>query len=473
MKFDHLDDDRPIEPTDSMRESVARRAGALRRRRMVVPGTALVAAMALAIAAVAVVANDTDAPRRVVAGPTAGGPGAIERSMTRNGATITVSLASAEVRPGSPVHATVTVRNGTDEPHDYDFRTCLATTETWTEFGECQRARLSVEPGAEASSSTTLEAPREPGDYLVGISDGAPSGEDWRLDVPLRVEGDVSAETLTARIELDADTVVAGGELHGELVIDNPTNETIDVRDGGCSSKWGVDLVRPGEEPDIAFTLECRNEPLRLPPGTTRFPFDVRATHGVCTNNRPSAEVPACLDEGGAPPLPPGDYEAAFDSLGDVSSLEPSNRVPVTVTSAGGEPTPSGTTTAIPCAPGREATGRPSPQHPERAPLIDAQSFANGVRWALCGAATTGEATILNVRSTDSGRNWVATDTGFHMSTHHAGDAVTVTFTDATQARVRLLSYVGERDDTYETGDGGATWELVRSVEPGPYPTNE
>jgi hypothetical protein len=32
------------------------------------------------------------------------------------------------------------------------------------------------------------------------------------------------------------------------------------------------------------------------------------------------------------------------------------------------------------------------------------------------------------------------------------------------------LSYVGEQDDTYATDDGGATWQLVSSKEPGPPP---
>jgi hypothetical protein len=105
----------------------------------------------------------------------------------------------------------------------------------------------------------------------------------------------------------------------------------VELRGGGCYPKWAVAFVKPGEEPDVAFSLECGAGALRVAPGTTRLPFTMPATYLMCSNNQNDA-APRCLPGNGAPPLAPGQYQAKFATLGGMGVLQPPDPVDVTVT---------------------------------------------------------------------------------------------------------------------------------------------
>jgi hypothetical protein len=139
---------------------------------------------------------------------------------------------------------------------------------------------------------------------------------------------------LEARLELDRRSVVAGGELHGDLVVVNATGKSVTSKAGSCTPKWAVALAKPGEQPSVAFTLECGAELLTFAPGETRLPFTVRAGYNICSGGPTTPDTPHCAPGGGMPPLPAGRYEAALGgSLGDAVPAVP-DRVPVTVTPA-------------------------------------------------------------------------------------------------------------------------------------------
>jgi hypothetical protein len=117
---------------------------------------------------------------------------------------------------------------------------------------------------------------------------------------------------------------------------------------------------------------------------------------------------------------------------------------------------------APPCAEQGASQEGASVEHPERAPLQAEATFADGVRWAVCGADPVFSSELLNLRSEDGGQSWSVTTTGLSMSPSHAGDQVDVQLTTATTGQIRLASDVGERDDRYETDDGGLTWQPVQ-----------
>jgi len=111
-----------------------------------------------------------------------------------------------------------------------------------------------------------------------------------------------------------------------------------------------------------------------------------------------------------------------------------------------------------PCASGNEGTYGFGIENPERAPLQATATFADGIRWAICGASVVFDGTLLNLRSANDGKTWIVTSTGFGMSPYHAGDQIDVTFSSPTVGRVRLRSLVADFDDTYSTTNGGFVW---------------
>jgi photosystem II stability/assembly factor-like uncharacterized protein len=100
-------------------------------------------------------------------------------------------------------------------------------------------------------------------------------------------------------------------------------------------------------------------------------------------------------------------------------------------------------------------------RHPERAPLQAHAEFANGVRWAICGASPDGSSAILSLRSSDGGKTWAVADTGFGMSPHHAGDFFKVRLVTSDVAGMFLHGSVGFFDLIYVTSNGGRTWRRV------------
>ena len=119
-------------------------------------------------------------------------------------------------------------------------------------------------------------------------------------------DGSSEALPLSARIELAATTVEAGGTIEGRVVITNNTGEAFNVI--GCGSIYQVALANEDYEPGPAWTL-CAQQ-FTIPTGQSTYPVTVRATHLVCGHDPSSrVEVP-CEDSGEMPSLPAGDYEA-------------------------------------------------------------------------------------------------------------------------------------------------------------------
>jgi hypothetical protein len=147
---------------------------------------------------------------------------------------------------------------------------------------------------------------------------------------------------------------------------------------------------------------------------------------------------------------------AALLALGSLAACD---KVPVTATAGGHPGGPGG---APPCAPeGSDGEYGEAIDHPERAPLQAQAQFAGGVRWAVCGASPVFSDKLINLRSDDSGASWTVNEIGTGISPHHAGDHVEVQLTDATHGTMRIVSQVAERDETYETRDGGTDWKWI------------
>jgi len=112
--------------------------------------------------------------------------------------------------------------------------------------------------------------------------------------------------TVTARIELPSDTMVAGTDMKGHLVVDNETGHVIKAE--GCGSLFAVALSNADYQPDIAWTT-CLEE-LDVPTGESTYPVSVSASTNSCTNGPPSDGIPTCSPPNTPPPLAPGSYEA-------------------------------------------------------------------------------------------------------------------------------------------------------------------
>ena len=88
---------------------------------------------------------------------------------------------------------------------------------------------------------------------------------------------------LSARIELDAQTVTIGGTIDGRVVVANNTGENIDVT--GCGSIFQVALANEEYEQQVGWNA-CA-EPISIPTGETSYPVTVRAEHLGCSEGRP------------------------------------------------------------------------------------------------------------------------------------------------------------------------------------------
>ena len=88
---------------------------------------------------------------------------------------------------------------------------------------------------------------------------------------------------LSARIELDAQTVTIGGTIDGRVVVANNTGENIDVT--GCGSIFQVALAN--EEYEQQVGLDACAEPITIPTGESSYPVTVRAEHLGCSGGRP------------------------------------------------------------------------------------------------------------------------------------------------------------------------------------------
>lgn len=119
---------------------------------------------------------------------------------------------------------------------------------------------------------------------------------------------------LSFTLVLPTTTIKAGGEISGQIVVDNRTGHVIRVP--GCHGIFGVALTSSTYHPEVSF-LGCL-EMITIPVGQSRDPIIVQASYDRCGMSGPSVDTPACLPTGSPrfPPLPPGKYEATTFEAG-------------------------------------------------------------------------------------------------------------------------------------------------------------
>lgn len=330
--FGHLDDNAPVEPSDETRAAVARRAARLRRRRSLVPAVAVIAVVA---AVLGVVASTGSNDRTSVIAARRGSTGQLRAHL---------EVDSRRVEAGGTLRGRLVVENDGDKT--LRLRAPGSCSNSWRVFlvarneslvyaDACEQRAMKVKPGVNrypfSVSATGYGIALPPGRYSLRFFWATPPELPKPKSLPITVTP-APDRPLEARLALDGRSVDAGGELHGDLVVVNATGKTVTSKAGSCTPKWAVALTKPGEDPSVAFTLECGVEPLKFGPGETRLPFTIRASYNVCSGGPATPGTPHCAPGGGMPPLPAGQYEAALaGSLGDAVPAVP-DRVPVTVT---------------------------------------------------------------------------------------------------------------------------------------------
>jgi hypothetical protein len=131
---------------------------------------------------------------------------------------------------------------------------------------------------------------------------------------------DAAPVTLSTTIELPSDTIVAGSDLKGTLVVDNASGKPIDLSRGGCHAKFAVTLRNETFTNEPLYTSDCALGPWILATGVTRWNFTLIASY---LGPRPT----------GSRSLPVGNYEAILvtDTPGFLPDPTP---VPVRVVAA-------------------------------------------------------------------------------------------------------------------------------------------
>lgn len=160
--------------------------------------------------------------------------------------------------------------------------------------------------------------------------------EDRRVisSIPQGTDQPAPSQAIQSRIELSSDTVETGAALEGFVVIDNPTNESLNILDNGCAPKWTVVLTNGSVPPLAVFRMDCQAGPLVIPPGESRLTVSILASYNSCTADNATDGMPICLDSppGGPPGFPPGQYFAVLG--GNIPGIPVPQQVPVMVTPA-------------------------------------------------------------------------------------------------------------------------------------------
>jgi hypothetical protein len=122
---------------------------------------------------------------------------------------------------------------------------------------------------------------------------------------------------MTVRIDLTARRVVAGHQIRGVLVVDNPgpaVNLTQDVP-GPCRPAFAVILSRPGLRNAVGFSTVCALQSFPIAHGRTAIAFTVITSYAGCNPPGTPARrtTPTCLPTKGPPPLPAGTYSAVIE----------------------------------------------------------------------------------------------------------------------------------------------------------------
>jgi hypothetical protein len=129
---------------------------------------------------------------------------------------------------------------------------------------------------------------------------------------------------LSATLVLPTTTVKAGGEISGQVVVENRTGH--DIQLGGCGI-FQVLLTNNTYQPS-SFWATCFTR-YTIPMGESSYPITVIAAHNWCSQSGSTGTLPACLPNG-PPPLPPGDYQATTLEAGDALPIPAPVKVTVT-----------------------------------------------------------------------------------------------------------------------------------------------
>lgn len=130
----------------------------------------------------------------------------------------------------------------------------------------------------------------------------------------------VAPHGVTTRLEVETTTVIQGEQIHGQIVVVNNTDSTIEV--SGIEVSDGIycapaltaflrndEITNRGGQRDI-----CLISRVEFPRGETRLPIIAITQHAMCTGNEvPDMPFPRCPDDGGPALLPPGEYELVVE----------------------------------------------------------------------------------------------------------------------------------------------------------------
>jgi heat shock protein HslJ len=123
---------------------------------------------------------------------------------------------------------------------------------------------------------------------------------------------------VTARIELPSTTMNAGSKMTAHVVVENDTGH--EVRATGCGGLFGVGLRNAKIPQDVIFP-SCAQD-FTIPVGESSYPVQVLAEYYAC-DAAGDQGLQRCLANGGAPPLPPGIYQATLFQASPVVPAPP------------------------------------------------------------------------------------------------------------------------------------------------------
>jgi len=141
-----------------------------------------------------------------------------------------------------------------------------------------------------------------------------------------------SAHALSVRVVLPSRTMTAGSAMAGRIIISNNTGRPIHT--WGCGTLFQVALTSSTYQPDVAWNT-CLQR-FTIPIGVSRYRATLQGTYLHCSESQAPGTAPACLDGGGMPPLPAGEYSAMLFQSRHLVQVPPGIPVRVMAASSAG-----------------------------------------------------------------------------------------------------------------------------------------
>ena len=317
MKPQDLDDRAPVEPGDELLERVHARSRSYRRRRSTQRLTSVMAVVVVVALAGGIAWSRVDSSgNRQIILPAATSTTAVSVPLTQTaiiGTWRPISIAGYD-RPleGSLRFDGRGSWSGTDGCNDY-------TGGTYSLDGnELRLGSAAVTQAACVLSGSTT--PANP-DFEPIVTAPRIELRDDQLTF-LTSDGNEIARFVragvTARIELSSTTMTAGSSMTGHVVVENDTGHS--VRATGCHGLFGVGLQNAEIRQELGFP-SCA-EAITIPVGESSYPVIVLAEYYSC-DAAGDQGLQRCLPNGGAPPLPPGIYQATLFQDSPVAPAPP------------------------------------------------------------------------------------------------------------------------------------------------------